>query len=212
VAEGEANLAVQQEELAARTQGLQELEASLQERETSLQEREASLQEKVSSLQEREAKVEEFLAERSASTGQIVRWVGEVNPSLDALGLSPIQVAEAPPPLGAVLRALDSTAERLRHVETAFFDLLETEGRAVARGMAEYILTCFRSHDPACSLTPVLVGPVRAKVAAAQEGVQEAADMVATHVRCHPGPKRGGASSSDHQHNRSSIFVIVFVI
>jgi hypothetical protein len=61
--------------------------------------------------------------------------------------------------------------------------------------MAEYILTCFRSHDPAYSLTLVLVGPVRAKAAVAQEGVQEAADMVATRVRRHPRPTRGGASS-----------------
>jgi hypothetical protein len=90
---------------------------------------------------------------------------------------------------------LDSTAESLRHVEAAIFDLLETEGRAVAREMAEYILTCFRSHDPACSLTPDMVCPVRAKAAAAQEGVQEAVDMVVTRVRRRPGPTRGGASS-----------------
>jgi hypothetical protein len=139
--------------------------------------------------------VEEFLAERSASIDRIVRWVGEVNPALDALGLSPIQVTEAPPTLGAVLPVLDSTAERLRHTEAAIFDLLETEGRAIARGMAEYILTCLRSHDLSCSLTPVLVGLVRATVAAAQESVQEVANMVATRVRRRPGPTNGEASS-----------------
>jgi hypothetical protein len=48
-------------------------------------------------LQEKEAKVEEFLAERSASIDWIVSWVDEVNPSLDALGLNPIQVTEAHP-------------------------------------------------------------------------------------------------------------------
>jgi hypothetical protein len=78
-----------------------------------------------------------------------------VNPTLDALGLSPIQVTEAPPSLGAVLSALDSTAERLQHTKAAIFDLREIEGRAIARGMAEYILTCLRSHDLSCSLTPV---------------------------------------------------------
>jgi hypothetical protein len=143
-------------------------------------------------LQEKEAKVEEFVAERSV---RIVRWVGEVNPSLGALGLSPIQVADAPPSLSAVLPVLDSTAERLRHVEAAIFDLLEIEGRAVARGMVEYILICFPSHDPAFQLSPVLVGPIRATAAAAQEGVQEAADMVATRVWRRPEPTRGGASS-----------------
>jgi hypothetical protein len=156
VVEGETNLTVHQEELAAQTRALQEQEAS---------------------LPTREAKVEEYLAERSASIDRIVRWAGEVNPSLDALGLSPIRVAEAPPSLGAIFSVLDSAAERLRHMESAIFDLLETEGRAVAREMAEYILTYFWSHDPAFQLTPVLVGPIRATVAAAQEGVQEAADV-----------------------------------
>jgi hypothetical protein len=174
VAKGEANIAIHQEELAARTWRLQEQEAS---------------------LQTREAKVEEYLAEPSTSIDRIVRWAGEVNPSLDALGLSPIRVAEAPPSLGAVFLVLDSAAKRLRHLESAIFDLLETEGRAVARGMAEYILTCFRSHDATIQLTPVLVGPIRATAAAAQEEVQEAADMVATRVRRRPGPARRGGSS-----------------
>jgi DNA repair ATPase RecN len=174
VVKGEANLTVHQEELATRTQGLQEQEAS---------------------LQEREAKVEEFLAERSASIDRVVRWADEVNPCLDALRLSPIQVAGAPPSLGAILQVLDSAAERLRHLESAILDRLETEGRAVARGMAEYILTCFRSHDPAFLLTPVLVGLVQGTVIAAQEGVQEAADMVASRVQRRPGPARRRDSS-----------------
>jgi hypothetical protein len=56
--------------------------------------------------------------------------------------------------------------------------------------MAEYIPTCFRSHDPAMPLTPVLVGPVRAMATAAQEGVQEAADTVASRIQHRPGPAR----------------------
>jgi hypothetical protein len=139
--------------------------------------------------------VEEFLVEQSASIDRVVRWAGEVNPSLDALGLSPIQVAEAPPSLGAVLPVLDSAAERLRHLESAVLDRLETEGRVVARGMAEYILTCFWSHDPAIPLTPVLVGPVRVTATATQEGVQEAADMVASRIQRRPGPARRRDSS-----------------
>jgi hypothetical protein len=79
-------------------------------------------------LQEREAKMEELLAERSAGINRDVRWVSEANPSLDVLGLSPIQVTEGPPSLGAVLPVLDSTAERLRHMESTVHDLLETEG------------------------------------------------------------------------------------
>jgi hypothetical protein len=62
-------------------------------------------------------------------------------------------------------------------------DLLETEGRIVARGMAEYILTSFRSHDPSIQLTPVLVGPLRMTAAATRERVQEAVDMVTARLR-----------------------------
>jgi hypothetical protein len=54
--------------------------------------------------------------------------------------------------------------------------------------MAEYVLTCFRSHDPAIPLTPVLVGPVRDTVAAAREGVQEAADIMVSRIKRRPGP------------------------
>jgi hypothetical protein len=41
--------------------------------------------------------------ERSASIGLITRWVGAVNPLLEALGANPIRVSEAPSPLCAAL-------------------------------------------------------------------------------------------------------------
>jgi hypothetical protein len=87
-----------------------------------------ALQEREMALQEREAKMEELLMERSAEIDRVVRWVGEANPSLDALGLSPIQVTRAPPSLGAVLPMLDFVAKRLRCMKSAIRDLLETEG------------------------------------------------------------------------------------
>jgi hypothetical protein len=134
VVKEKASLAARREELATRTQGLKEWEATLQKREMA--------------LQKREVKVEELLAERSVGIDWVVRWVGEANPSLDAHGLSPIQVAEAPPSLGTVLLVLDSATECLRHMESAVLYRLETEGRVVTRATVEYILTYFRSHDP----------------------------------------------------------------
>jgi hypothetical protein len=80
-------------------------------------------------------------------------------------------------------------------VEANIQDLLETEGREVARGVAEYILTSFRSHDPAIQLTPVLVGPLQVTAAAAREGVLEAAGMVAARLRRRPEPAEGGSAS-----------------
>jgi hypothetical protein len=37
--------------------------------------------------------------------------------------------------------------------------------------VVDYVLTCFRSHDPAIPLSPVLVGPVPEVVATTREGV-----------------------------------------
>jgi hypothetical protein len=132
--------------------------------------------------------MEELLAEWSVEVDWVVKWVGEANPTLDTLGLSPIGVAEVPPSLGAILPVLDSAAERLRRMESSVLERLEAEGRVVARVIVEYVLTCFRSHDPEIPLTPVLVGPVPETVAAAREGVQEAADIMVSRIERRPDP------------------------
>jgi hypothetical protein len=188
-----------EEELSARTRRLQEQEAAIQEMKAKVEEELAAgtqrFQEQEAAPPEREAKVEELLKERSASNDRITRWVGAVNPLLDALGANSIWLPEAPSPLGATLQLLDSTAKRLRDVEAGIQDLLEMEGHEVAWGMAECILTSFRSHDPTIQLTPVLVGPLRAMAGAAREGVLEAADMVAARLRRRPEPARSGSAS-----------------
>jgi hypothetical protein len=45
--------------------------------------------------------------------------------------------------------------------------------------VVEHVLTCFRSHDPAISLTPVLEDPAPEAEAVAREGVQEAVEIMA---------------------------------
>jgi hypothetical protein len=199
-----AAVARREEGLAAREAGEAARLQELQRREEAVEEELAAgtrrLQEREAALRERDAKVEGLLAEQRAGIDRLTRWVGAVNPLLEALGANPIWVPEAPSPFGAALQLLDSTARRLQDVEGGIRDLLETEGRAVARGMAEYILTSFRSHDPAVQLTPVLVGPLRATAAAAREGVQEAVDMVAARLRRRPEPTgSGGASGPPEQ-------------
>ena len=139
--------------------------------------------------------MQELLVERNSGISRVARWVDEVNPTLDTLGLSPIQVAEAPATLDAALLALDSAAEQLRRMEATLLDRLETEGRAVARAVVEHVLTCFRSHDPTVPLAPVLLGPVRETAAAAREGVQDAADIVVSRIERRPSP--GPASGRD---------------
>jgi hypothetical protein len=50
----------------------------------------------------------------------------------------------------------------------------------------EYILTCFRSHDPTISLGPVIAGPVDDTEDAARGSVQDAVDVVAKRFQRDP--------------------------
>jgi hypothetical protein len=45
--------------------------------------------------------------------------------------------------------------------------------------VVEYVLKCFRSHDPAISLAPMIAGPVAATEDATRESVQDAVELVA---------------------------------
>jgi hypothetical protein len=79
-------------------------------------------------LKEREVKVEGFLAEQRVGIERNVEWLGEANSTLETLGLSPLQVAEATSSLGAILSALDSATERLKRLESTVVGRLEAEG------------------------------------------------------------------------------------
>ena len=81
---------------------------------------------------------------------------------------------------------LDSTLERLRHLEQVLVGHLEAEGRELCRMVAEYILTCLWSHDPAISLAPVVDGPVAETEASARESVREVVDFVAAYFKREP--------------------------
>jgi hypothetical protein len=74
---------------------------------------------------------------------------------------------------------LDSAAERLQCLESTLVARLEAEGWELARVVVDHILTCFGSHDPAISLTPVLEGPIPEAEATAREGVREVVEVVA---------------------------------
>ena len=52
--------------------------------------------------------------------------------------------------------------------------------------VAEYILTCLRSHNSAISLAPVVDGPVAETEASTRESVQEVVDFVAAYFKREP--------------------------
>ena len=88
------------------------------------------------------------------------------------LGMSPIQVAEPPASIADALPVLNSASDRLRRLEPVLSGQLKAEGRELIRMVAEHILTCLRSHDPAISLMPVIDGPVAEMEAAARDSVR----------------------------------------
>ena len=100
--------------------------------------------------------------------------------------MSPIQVAEPPSSIADALPVLDSASERLRRLDQIVTGHLEAEGRELCRMVAEYILTCLRSHDPAISLAHVVDGPVSETEVSARESVQEVVDFVAAYFKREP--------------------------
>jgi hypothetical protein len=84
------------------------LEVTVQEEEACFAAHRSDLEAQTRDLEEREAKAEGFVAEQRAGVERIMKWVDEASTTLEPLGLSPIQVAEAPSSLGAILPALDS--------------------------------------------------------------------------------------------------------
>jgi uncharacterized coiled-coil protein SlyX len=103
--------------------------------------------------------LEDLRAEHRAGVQRIAAWAGEASTTLVPLGMSPILVSELPMSISDALPVLDSTVDRLRCLDQILGARLEAEGGRLCRVVIEYILTCFRSHDPAISLEPVIAGP-----------------------------------------------------
>jgi hypothetical protein len=130
--------------------------------------------------------LEDLRAEHRAGVQRIAAWAGEASSTLVPLGVSPIPVSEQPASISDALPVLDSAADRLRRVDQILGARLEAEGSRLCRSVIEYILTCFRSHDPTISLVPVIAGPVADTEDAAREGVQDVVDAVAERFQRDP--------------------------
>jgi hypothetical protein len=122
--------------------------------------------------------LDDLRAEQRAGAQRIAAWASEASTTLVPLRMSPIPALVRPASIFDVLPILDSVADRLRRLDQILGARLEAEGSRLCRSAIEYILTCFRSHDPAVSLGPVIAGPVADTEDAAREGVQDAVDVV----------------------------------
>jgi hypothetical protein len=116
----------------------------------------------------------------------MAEWAGEASTALVPLGISPILVSELPASIFDALPVLDSASERLRRLDQILGARLEAEGSRLYRAVVDYVLTCFRSHDPAMSLAPVLDGPVATTEDVTQESVQDTVETVAARFQRDP--------------------------
>jgi hypothetical protein len=130
--------------------------------------------------------LEDLQAEHRVGVQCIAAWAGETSTTLVLLGMSPIPVSKLPASISDVLLVLDFAADRLWCLDQILRARLEAEGGKLCRAVVEYILTCFRSHDPAISLAPVIAGPVAATEDAAWESVQDAVELVAERFQRDP--------------------------
>jgi hypothetical protein len=122
--------------------------------------------------------LEDLQVEQRAGVQRIAAWAGEASTALVPLGVSPIPVSELPTSISDVLPVLDSAADCLRCLDQILGARLEAEGGRLCWAVIEYILTCFRSHDSAISLEPVISGPVADTEDAAREGIQDTVEVV----------------------------------
>jgi hypothetical protein len=95
-----------------------------------------------------------------------------------SLGVSPIPVLVRLASISDALPVLDSSSDRLQRLDQILGARLEAEGSRLCRSAIEYVLTCFRSHDPTVSLGPVIAGSVADTEDTAWEGVQDVVDVV----------------------------------
>ena len=130
--------------------------------------------------------LEDLQAEHRTGVQRIATWVGEASTTLVPLGVSPIPVSELPASISNTLLVLDSAANRLRLLDQILGAHLEAEGGRIGWAVIEYVLTCFRSHDQAISLEPVIAGPVADTEDTAREGVQNVMDAVAERFQRDP--------------------------
>jgi hypothetical protein len=122
--------------------------------------------------------LEDLQAEHRAGVQRVAAWAGKASMRLVPLGMGPIPVSQPPTSISDTLPVLDSAADRLRRLDQILGARLEAEGDRLCEVVIEYILTCFRSHDPAISLEPVIAGPVANTEDAAREGVQDVVELV----------------------------------
>jgi hypothetical protein len=75
------------------------------------------------------------------------------------LGFSPLHIGDPVEEVSAALPLLDFAGAKMLKLEEVDGGQLEAEGRALAKIVAQYVLTCFQSWDPRSPLSWWCKGP-----------------------------------------------------
>jgi hypothetical protein len=130
--------------------------------------------------------LEDLQASRAGDAQRVWSFLGQADAVLASFGCSPVRTGGAAPEGGVAVPLLDSVMTKISQLEDAVDSRIEEEGRALAQAVAEHVLMCFRSRDPAISLEPVVQGPAEEPAEAAAIGVEDAARTVVDRFKREP--------------------------
>jgi hypothetical protein len=164
----------------AREAGLRDQEARLAARERQLAERQ------MQELAVARKGLEDLQAARAGDAQRVWSFLGQADAVLASFGFSPVRTGGVAPEVGIAVPLLNSAAAKISHLEDAVGSRIEEEGRALAQAVAEHVLMCFRSRDPAISLEPVVQGPTEEPTGAVVAGVEDAARAAADRFKREP--------------------------
>ena len=183
----EAHVTGIEKELGRQRDSLKKLKEWAEQREAKLEERSREVEVAKAALDTRvQEAVRKHKEDQRVGAQRIADWATEASLALVPLGMSPIQVAEPPASIADALPVLNSASDRLQRLGPVLAGQLEAEGRELIQMVAEHILTCLQSHDPAISLVPVVNGRVAETEAAARDSVREVVDFVAAYFKREP--------------------------
>jgi hypothetical protein len=107
------------------------------------------------------------------------------------LNFSPLCVGDPVEEVSTAFPLLDSAGAKMLKVEEVGSGQLEADGHALAKAVAEYVLTSFRRWDPQISLEPVVQGPIMEMEEATHAGVEDAAKLVVEQFEHQPEDTQG---------------------
>jgi hypothetical protein len=130
--------------------------------------------------------LEDLQASRASDAQRVWSFLGQADVVLASFGFSPVRTGNAAPEGGVVVPLLDSAGAKISQLEDVVGSRIEEEGHALAQAVAEHVLMCFRSRDPAISLEPVVQGSVEEPAEATTAGIEDAARAVADRFKHEP--------------------------